>query len=40
VTAIFYRTDGAWLPVLDATSYSCPVGTLPIAVQKGLGVCP
>jgi hypothetical protein len=39
VTAIFYRIDGAWLPVLDATSYSCPVATLPIAVQQELGVC-
>jgi hypothetical protein len=40
VTAIFSRIDGAWLPVLDATSYSCPVATLPAAVQKELGVCP
>lgn len=40
VTAIFYRVDGAWLPVLDATSYSCPVATLPTAVQTELGVCP
>src|SRR5262249_36537740 len=39
-TAIFSRIDGAWLPVLDATSYSCPVATLPTAVQKALGVCP
>jgi hypothetical protein len=40
VTAIFYRIDGAWLPVLDATSYSCPVATLPTGVQNELGVCP
>jgi hypothetical protein len=40
VTAIFYRIDGAWLSVLDATSYSCPVATLPAAVQTELGVCP
>ena len=40
VTAIFYRTAGAWLPVLDTSSYSCPIGTLPTAVQKELGVCP
>lgn len=40
VTAIFSRIDGAWLPVLDASSYSCPVATLPTVVQTQLGVCP
>jgi len=38
-TAIFRRLDGAWRPVLDATGYSCPVGTLPAAVQADLDVC-
>lgn len=38
-TAIFRRVDGAWTPVLDATSYPCPVRSLPVQVQVELGVC-
>jgi hypothetical protein len=39
VTAIFRRADGAWVPVLDAASYPCPVRSLPEQVQVELGVC-
>lgn len=39
VTAIFRRVDGAWVPVLDAASYPCPVRSLPEPVQVELGVC-
>jgi hypothetical protein len=39
VTAIFRRVDGAWMPVLEATSYPCPVRSLPEPVQVELGVC-
>ena len=38
-TAIFRRVDGAWVPVLEATSYPCPVRSLPEQVQVELGVC-
>lgn len=38
-TAIFHRVDGAWRSVVDAVSYSCPVGSLPRRVQLELGVC-
>lgn len=39
-TAIFYRSGGAWRPVLDAVGYRCPVGTIPGVVQRALAVCP
>jgi hypothetical protein len=39
VTAIFHRVDGAWSTVLDTISYTCPVASLPPAVQATLGVC-
>ena len=39
-TAIFHRAGGAWRPVLDTIAYSCPVGSLPAAVQADLAVCP
>ncbi len=39
-TAIFRRVNGAWRPVLDAVGYSCPVASLPDAVQADLDVCP
>jgi hypothetical protein len=39
VTAIFRRLDGAWVPVLEATSYPCPVRSLPEQTQVELGVC-
>jgi hypothetical protein len=38
-TAVFHRLDGAWVPVLDAVSYSCPVRSIPTAVQADLGIC-
>lgn len=38
--AVFHRVHGAWRTVLDASSYSCPVASLPAAVQAQLGVCP
>jgi hypothetical protein len=38
-TAIFHYQSGAWRSVLDAVSYSCPVGSLPAVVQTELGVC-
>jgi hypothetical protein len=39
-TTIFHRVRGAWAPVLDAVAYSCPVRSLPLAVQDELAVCP
>jgi hypothetical protein len=39
-TAIFHYVTGAWRPVLDAISYSCPVDSLPDAIQTELDVCP
>jgi hypothetical protein len=39
VDAIFHRVDGTWRPVLDASSYSCPVTSLPAAVQADLAIC-
>ena len=39
-TAIFLRVMGAWRPVLEAVGYACPVASLPVDVQTGLGVCP
>ena len=38
-TAILHRVNGAWHVVLDATSYSCPLPAIPLAVQAALGVC-
>lgn len=38
-TAVFHRVMGAWRPVLDAADYVCPVASLPVNVQTGLGVC-
>jgi hypothetical protein len=38
-TAIFHYDSGAWRPVLDAAAYSCPVHSLPAAVQTELEVC-
>jgi hypothetical protein len=38
-TAIFHRADGTWRRVLDASSYACPVATLPALVQTELDVC-
>jgi hypothetical protein len=38
-TAIFGRVHGAWVPLLEATSFSCPVRSLPEQVQVELGVC-
>jgi hypothetical protein len=40
VTAIFHRVGGTWRPALDAVSYSCPLVSLPPAVQAELDVCP
>jgi hypothetical protein len=40
VTAIFHRVDGAWRRAIIAVSYSCPVASLPAAVQAQLAVCP
>lgn len=39
-TAIFHRVMGAWRPALEAVGYACPVVSLPVNVQKRLGVCP
>lgn len=39
VVAIFRRADGLWRPVLEASSYRCPVAALPPAVQRQLSVC-
>jgi hypothetical protein len=38
-TAIFHRATGRWHRVLEAVSYTCPVASMPIAVQTRLGVC-
>lgn len=38
--AVFHRVHGAWRTVLDTTSYSCPVPSVPSAVQTQLGICP
>ncbi len=40
VTAVFRRLDHIWRPVLDTTSYSCPVASLSSAVQSELDICP
>lgn len=40
VTAVFHRVDRTWRPVLDTTSYSCPVASLSSAVQSELDICP
>jgi hypothetical protein len=40
VTAIFRRVDGAWRRALISVGYSCPVASLPKAVQAQLAVCP
>jgi hypothetical protein len=40
VTAIFRRVDGAWRRALVSVGYSCPVASLPRAVQAQLAVCP
>jgi len=39
-TTILHQVDGAWRPVLDTASYTCPVKSLPDVVQEELGVCP
>jgi hypothetical protein len=39
-TAIFHRSRGIWVPVLDAIAYVCPVRSLPLGVQVELAVCP
>ncbi len=38
--AILRQVGGEWRPVLDSSSYSCPVTSLPAVVQAELGVCP
>jgi hypothetical protein len=38
-TAIFRRTGGIWVAVIEAISYSCPVRSLPAQVAEELGVC-
>ena len=38
-TAIFHYSSGAWRAVVDAAYYTCPVRSLPTAVQTQLGVC-
>lgn len=38
-TAVFRHVSGAWLEVLDKAQSTCPVGTIPRAVQAALGVC-
>ncbi len=40
VAAIFHRAHGSWQPVLEASTYLCPVAGLPVAVQHDLSVCP
>ena len=39
-SAIFERSHGAWRVLLISPSYSCPVASLPAAVQAELAVCP
>lgn len=39
VTAIFHRVKGVWRLALQASSSSCPVTSLPAAVQAQLAVC-
>jgi hypothetical protein len=38
-TAIFRRTGGMWVAVIEAINYACPVRTLPAQVEEELGVC-
>jgi hypothetical protein len=38
-TAVFRHANGIWLEVLDDAQFTCPVGTIPPAVQAALGVC-
>jgi hypothetical protein len=38
-TAIFRRTGGMWVAVIEAISYACPVRSLPPPVEEELGVC-
>jgi hypothetical protein len=38
-TAIFRRTGGMWVAVIEAINYACPVRSLPAQVQAELGVC-
>jgi hypothetical protein len=40
MTAIFRRVHGAWRPVLDTSSYRCPVESVPPVAQGQLAVCP
>jgi hypothetical protein len=40
VIAVFHRVDGTWRALLRGSRYSCPVATLPAAVQADLFVCP
>ncbi len=39
-TAIYRQVNREFRLVLDTTRYSCPVRSLPAAVQAVLGVCP
>lgn len=39
-TAILHEVGGEWRSVLDTSSYSCPVQSLPAVVETELGVCP
>ena len=38
-TAIFHRADGLWRSAMLAVEHSCPIRSLPRAVQAQLGVC-
>jgi hypothetical protein len=38
-TRIFHYVAGTWRAALDAVDYTCPVRSLPAAVQTQLGVC-
>jgi hypothetical protein len=38
--AVFRRVRGSWRPVFVHSTYSCPVASLPAAVQSELDVCP
>ena len=37
---VFHESGGNWSQAFDASSYKCPVASLPAAVQTDLGVCP
>jgi hypothetical protein len=36
---VFHESGGTWSQAFDASSYKCPVASLPAAVQTDLGVC-